>query len=359
VSRGGIALGAAAVVAAAVAGYVVLGRSTDDTTAAATTAPVTTAKVVRRDLAETDSFDGTLGYASTRPVVNQLQGTITALADEGSVVARGKALYRVDGSPVTLMYGAVPAWRTLSSAVSDGADVRQLEWNLVALGYDPGRAMTIDGEWTSATTAAVERWQEARGMTADGVVELGEIVFLPGRQRIGEHQTSVGLPAAPGTQVMSTASTTQVVTVDLEASRQELVDEGDRVSVELPGGDVVQGTITDVGKVAEASDDTTDNAAGGGSEPTIAVTISLAGRASTDLDQAPVTVDVTRNLERNALAVPVTALLALSGGGYGVELSKADGTTQLVGVETGVYADGYVQVSGDAIREGDSVVVPE
>jgi hypothetical protein len=223
--------------------------------------------------------------------------------------------------------------------------------------------MTIDGEWTAATTAAVERWQEARGMTEDGVVELGEIVFLPGKQRIGEHQTSIGLPAQPGTEVMSTASTTQVVTVDLEASRQELVDEGDRVSVELPGGDVVQGTITDVGKIAEASDDETDtvggNAGGGGSEPTIAVTISLAGRASTDLDQAPVTVDLTRRLERNALAVPVTALLALAGGGYGVELSGADGTTQLVGVETGVYADGYVQVSGDDIREGESVVVPE
>jgi peptidoglycan hydrolase-like protein with peptidoglycan-binding domain len=362
-SRGGIALGAAAVVAAAAAGYVVLGRSTDDTTAAANTAPVTTAKVVRRDLAETDSFDGTLGYASTRPVVNQLQGTITALADEGSVVARGKALYRVDGAPVTLMYGTVPAWRALSSAVSDGPDVKQLEWNLVALGYDPGRSMTIDGEWTSATTTAVERWQEARGTTEDGVVDLGEIVFLPGRQRIGEHQTSVGFPAQPGTEVMSTASTRQVVTVDLEASRQELVDEGDRVRVELPGGDVAQGTITDVGKIAEASDDETDtaggNAGGGGSEPTIAVTISLAGRASTDLDQAPVTVDVTRRLERNALAVPVTALLALAGGGYGVELSNADGTTRLVGVETGVYADGYVQVSGDEIREGDAVVVPE
>jgi hypothetical protein len=362
-SRGGIALGVAAVAAAAAAAYVVLGRSTDDTTAAANTAPVTTAKVVRRDLAETDSFDGTLGYASTRPVVNQLQGTITALADEGSVVVRGKALYRVDGTPVTLMYGTVPAWRTLSSAASDGQDVKQLEWNLVALGYDPGRAMTVDGEWTSATTAAVERWQEARGMTGDGVVDLGEIVFLPGKQRIGEHQTSVGLPAQPGVQVMSTASTTQVVTVDLEASRQELVDEGDRVRVELPGGDRVEGTITDVGKIAEASDDQTDtaggNAGGGGSEPTIAVTISLAGRTSNDLDQAPVTVDVTRNLERNALAVPVTALLALSGGGYGVEVAQPDGTTRLVGVETGVYADGYVQVSGDDVHEGDAVTVPE
>ena len=55
----------------------------------------------------------------------------------------------------------------------------------------------------------------------------------------------------------------------------------------------------------------------------------------------------------------MTALLALAGGGYGVELADGDGTTRLVGVETGVYADGYVQVTGDGIAEGASVVVPE
>jgi peptidoglycan hydrolase-like protein with peptidoglycan-binding domain len=363
VRRGRIALGCAALAAAAGAAYLVLGRSADDTTAAADTTPVTTAKVVRRDLAETDSFDGTLGYASSRPVVNQLQGTFTALAPEGSVVSRGQALYRVDGTPVTLMYGTVPAYRPLSQGVDNGPDVKQLEWNLVALGYDPNRDISIDQKFGWATTAAVKRWQEDLGLTEDGVVQLGQVVFLPGKQRIGEHQTSLGLPAQPGSEVMTTASTTQVVTVDLEASRQELVHEGDRVSVQLPGGNDVNGTISSVGKIAESSDDSnaadTGDPGGATAEPTIAVTIALAGRASTDLDQAPVTVEITRNLERNVLAVPVTALLALAGGGYGVELSRADGTTRLVGVETGVYADGYVQVMGAGIEEGASVVVPE
>jgi hypothetical protein len=157
---------------------------------------------------------------------------------------------------------------------------------------------------------------------------------------------------------MSTASTAQVVTVDLEASRQELARKGDAVTVELPDGRRVEGEIASVGAVAEAPADQGDELGGAGAEPTIEVTITLAGRTAVDLDQAPVTVELTRNLERDVLAVPVTALLALSGGGYGVELSVADGS-RLVGVETGVYADGYVQVSGGGIREGARVVVPE
>lgn len=360
-TAGRVGLGAAAVAVVAVGAYLVLGRSTDETTAAADTRTVSTAKVVRRDLAETDSFDGTLGYASTRAVVNQLQGTITALAAEGRVLARGQALYEVDGAPVTLMYGTTPAYRALSSGVANGADVRQLEWNLVALGYDPDREITIDRYFGPATTDAVQRWEEKLGRTEDGVVELGEVVFLPGKQRIGAHETSIGLPAAPGAQVMSTASTTQVVTVDLEATRQQLVDEGDTVTVELPAGEVVEGTIASVGTIAESDDSSSDAALGGdgtATTPTIEVTIRLARSAATDLDQAPVDVTITRSLEENALAVPVTALLALAGGGYAVELGRADGQTRLVAVETGVYADGYVQVSGDGIAEGASIVVP-
>jgi peptidoglycan hydrolase-like protein with peptidoglycan-binding domain len=353
-SRGHVALAAATVVVAGIATYALLGRSTDETAAAEEEAAVTTAAVTRRDLAETDTFDGTLGYADARTVLNRLQGTITDLADEGSVVRRGQALYSVDGHPVTLLYGNVPAYRTLSTAAENGADVRQLEWNLVALGYDPDREITIDDVFDWATREAVERWQAGLGETEDGVVEPSEVVFLPGKQRIGAHKTSVGALAQPGGEVLSTASTTRVVTVQLEASRQELVHEGDSVTVELPGGTEVAGTVSTVGKVAEAAV-AMDGTEG---DPTIEVTISLAGKASTDLDQAPVDVVVTRELQKNVLAVPVTALLALAGGGYGVELSDG-GTTRLVGVETGVYADGYVQVSGVGIVEGARVVVPE
>ena len=50
---------------------------------------------------------------------------------------------------------------------------------------------------------------------------------------------------------MTTTSTRRLVSVDLEATKQALAEKGDDVTLELPDGDDVAGTITSVGKVAE------------------------------------------------------------------------------------------------------------
>jgi hypothetical protein len=51
----------------------------------------------------------------------------------------------------------------------------------------------------------------------------------------------------------------------------------------------------------------------------------------------------------------VSALLARASGGYALEVVDGS-TTRLVSVETGSYADGYVEVSGSGISEGTKVV---
>ena len=60
------------------------------------------------------------------------------------------------------------------------------------------------------------------------------------------------------------------------------------------------------------------------------------------------------------LAVPVNALLALLEGGYAVEVAADDGTTHLVGVKTGIFQDGWVEIEvpDGGLAEGDDVVVP-
>ncbi len=58
------------------------------------------------------------------------------------------------------------------------------------------------------------------------------------------------------------------------------------------------------------------------------------------------------------MAVPVTALLALSEGGYAVEVDDGDGTTRLVAVDPGLYADNLVEVASAGLQAGDLVVVP-
>ena len=55
----------------------------------------------------------------------------------------------------------------------------------------------------------------------------------------------------------------------------------------------------------------------------------------------------------------MTALLALEGGGSGVEVVGADGRRRTVRVETGLFAGGYVEISGSGLREGMRVVIPD
>ena len=315
----------------------------------------TTAAVAARDLRAQEQVQGTLGYGDARAVTNQRQGTITWLPEEGAVVRRGQALYRVDGKPVQLLYGRLPAWRELSVGVDDGPDVRQLERNLVALGYDPNRVITVDDHFTSATRAAVERWQEAVGLDQTGAVEPGDAVWQPGAVRVGELKAAVGDAARPGSPVLAVTATARRVTIDLDASRQPYVHAGDPVDIELPGGATTTGRVASVGKVATAAGDgdpTSD------ASPTVEVVVSLdKPKATGSLDQAPVAAFITTEVREDVLAVPVNALLALAEGGYAVEVER-DGRRELVGVELGLFADGMVEVKGSGLRAGDRVVVP-
>jgi multidrug efflux pump subunit AcrA (membrane-fusion protein) len=285
--------------------------------------------------------------------LDQLRGTVTALPDEGSVVERGGSLYELDGQPSgVLLYGDRPTWREMTEGL-EGEDVRQLQSNLLELGFGAGQ-MAATGTFDEATTAAVKAWQTSLGKPATGTVELGEVVFLPGAVRIAGQTVDVGDTVTAGLEVLTATSTDRVVTVDLAADEQALVTTGDTVEIDLPDGTRATGTVATVGTVAIA-------AADGQGTPTIEVTIVLDDpEASGSVDQAPVDVLITTISREDVLAVPVSALLALLEGGYAVEVVAADGTTSLVGVETGLYQDGWVEIEVPAggLSEGDQVVVP-
>lgn len=320
----------------------------------------TTAAVVRRDLRAQEAVDGTLGYGDPRTVVSGRQGTVTGLAAEGRVLGRGQNVYRVDNEPVPLFYGSVPWWRTLSSGVDDGPDVAQLERNLAALGHDPDHEMTVDQHFSAATRAAVKRWQKARGLEQTGAFEPGDAVLASGPVRVGRFKTTLGAPVGPGGQVMEVTPTSKRVTVDLDATRQAYVKVGDAVDVDLPDGRTTTGKVAAVGKVATTSDDGSDAGGTGGSgSATVEVAVSLDRPSDApDLDQAPVDVRITTQTRKGVLAVPVNALLALSEGGYAVEVDDG-GARHLLGVRLGTFADGLVEVSGTGLAAGMHVVVPQ
>jgi hypothetical protein len=157
----------------------------------------TTTTVERRTLVERSSVDGTLSYAGTAELYDRLSGTFTWLPAVGAVIGRGGTLFRVDNLPVALMYGGVPAYRTLKQGVGDGPDVTELNENLSALGFDPYGAISDDDHYGEATAAAVRRWQKAEGLPQTGEVELGRVLFASSARRITAVHVAVGEDPPP------------------------------------------------------------------------------------------------------------------------------------------------------------------
>ncbi len=509
--------------------------------------------VERRDLVATDTESGTLGYANPQTVYNRVSGTITSLPNIGQVIKPGGTLYKVDNAPVVLFDGAVPAYRDLTSGITDGPDIQELNENLVKLGFDPDHEITVNDTWQSGTTDAVERWQTSVGETQSGTITFGQVVFLPGDQRITDVNTVLGsngsssgsgsgsgtgsgssasTPVVPHTEfvslttsasgsntsstpavatsgaqastraeatsadaatvaqvdaaeaackraaaaahssskcpsvptggsnetlkvllallkaetlelqkslqgggssggrggsggsggsisgggnggagggggsagasfsggggsggggggsagsgggaaasgsgsgsgagstaepILDTTSTQEVVTVQLDATKQTEAVVGEPVTVEMPDGTTVDGKITQVSPVAQNSSSSGSGSGSGsgssggsggsgssGASATIPVTITLTGREHVNgLDQAAVSVNFEQQKANNVLSVPVTALIATAGGGYAVQ--EAQAPNRLLPVTPGLFAAGYVQISGADIYEG-------
>lgn len=349
VSRIGIAVGVAAALALAVVAVAMVTSDADDLDAAPAVSRAT-AIVERTDLVRFTEVDGSLGFGAEVPVPNHLAGVVTARAAEGAAVPIGSVLYEVDRRPVVMLRGSVPAYRPMFDGMSDGVDVAQLEASLVELGHlDPDLA---DDRYTTSTRRAVEDLQEAIGADDDGRLDLGEVVFVDGPQRVISHLVPLGVGVGPGASVLATAPDRQVVTASVDAGDAADLEVGDEAEVELPDGDVVGATITEVAAVASQA----QGPSGPVGEASIDVTLTLDDTVETSVDRAPVTVRLVADVASDVLAVPVPALLALAEGGFAVEVVDGS-TTRLVGVEAGAFAGGMVEVSGE-LEEGDVVAVP-
>ena len=315
---------------------------------AGSTTPGATAQVAKQTLLDTESADGELGYGDTTNVASRIPGTVTALPATGATVKRGQAIFGVDNTPVVLLYGALPAYRALAPGV-EGEDVEQFEKNLKALGYT---GFEVDEEFSSSTAEAVREWQEDLGLPETGAVELGRVVYAPSAVRVDSHDAAVGDAVQPGAVVLAYTGTARVVTVELEVSDQRLAKKGATVSVTLPDGKAVPGKVTDVATIVQAAENPQDEA-----QTKIEVTVAVDAKALAGLDEASVEVAFTAAKREGVLTVPVAALLALAEGGYGVQVVEG-GTTRIIAVTTGLFANGQVEVSGADLAEGMTVGMP-
>jgi len=353
--------------------------------------PVTygTATVKRHTLSLTTSLNGRLdrGPAAALPI--RASGTVTWLPPAGTVLGRGDVVLRVDDRPVILMFGAMPAYRSFgllpppaseASGAAAGAggsgtgqatggahtepmtgrDVRQFESNLRALGYG---GFTVDDTFSAATAQGVKRWQRDLGVPETGQVRLGDIVYAPAAIRVQPRADALGSPI--GDAVVQYTGDRRRVTVQAAADDVGWAVPGTRVTVALPDGKQVAGSVTFTGRDASAggSDSAGEpNPAGGpdsagGPGATVPVVIDVADQRSLgNLESGPVTVSYVTQQRRGVLTVPVTALVALAEGGYGIERADAAGG-RFVAVTPGMFADGLVEIRGP-VTEGLKVRTP-
>lgn len=327
--------------------------------------PAETVAIERTDLSQARELSGDLGYGGKKTVKARATGTITWLPKPGTTINRGDILLRVDDKPIVLFYGSTPLFRTLGTPPPktppatppvkppkppSGPDIKVIKQNLAALGDlgTPG-----SDRLTPATTTAIKHWQKSLDLDQTGVLDPTSIVVLPNAVRVDSIALALGDPAPA--DVLGVTSTEKLVTLPLDADDTAGVRAGLKVELTLPNGKSTTGTVRTVSTNATPppSDGTP---ADGGKKPQVTASIALDQQsAANGIDSGPTTVTVPGAVRKGVLVVPVAALLALREGGYAVQV--ANGTsTSLVGVTTGMFADGNVEITGAGLQAGQKVV---
>ena len=226
-------------------------RTDSASTSATTKRSTTTVAIERRDLAVSETTTGQLATSSEQALTTIGTGTITTPAVVGAQVGFGGQVARVDDMPVTLMIGSQPAWRSFQLGMTDGADVRQLEFNLAALGFRT-TGMVVDNKFTAATAASIKAWETSLGLaTPDGVVAAGQVAFLPTPVQISA-TVAAGTRVSPGDALATVrpvngAGLQLTFTVTQEADRYR---PGQPVAIVTADGASHPATITALDRVA-------------------------------------------------------------------------------------------------------------
>lgn len=264
----------------------------------------------------------------------------------GQEVNVGSILYTVNLRPVVVAQGSIPAFQPLSQG-SSGADVAQLQTMLATLGF---YTYEVDGKFDWVTQEAVENWQASLGVENNGVVQAGDIIYvpnLPTRISLDTEKVKRGATLGGGEEIVRGLPATPSFTIPVTASQADLMPTGTRVEITGPNGETWQGYVLD--QVPNTKDD--------------GVTVSLEG-----LDGASICGDQCSSIpvseeallrsrivtveSQNGLTVPSAALL-----------SNADGSLVLIddqGIEHPVQvvtsAKGMSIVTG--VASGTLVRVP-
>ncbi|MFC5811335.1 peptidoglycan-binding protein [Streptomyces heilongjiangensis] len=275
-------------------------------------------------------------------------------ADAGSLTAAG-----TDQTTTEPGSGPSPSAQGDDAGQGAGAGESAEEQTGEGRSSEPSRQVTVkegDGVLTEGLMSAIKRWQKSVGIEPTGVLESTDVVVTRSAVRVSEVSAQTGDAAA--NELLSVTATTKSVRVPVETLDLGTIKAGQKVTVVLPGGTETAGEVATIGTTIKADQE----GESGAGVTKINVTVSVDdAEAVKGIDAAPVQVRFEGEARKGVLAVPVGALLALREGGYAVRLAEGrsgEGRSaggRLVPVDTGMFARGLVEISGEGVAEGMKV----
>ena len=359
---------------------------------------VTTAKVVAQDLTSSVAMRGVI-YPSTQYDVSA-SGAASQLyiskldVSVGDTVSSGQVLAEIDGAPLFVLTGSVPAWRDLAPGES-GPDVAELQQALAKLGFsDHGDA---SGYYGGGTEDAVSAFYKHLGYTvptsggspsggsaqtqSGPQVPQGDVLFLPSlpasvvavNGSVGQQAGSPFLTLSAGGSLTLTGELPPAYASQIKTGLQvKVFDEATGISatgtvaaVGAPTETVPTGTTVDIGVGATgpagSSGDGSGTGSGSGATLFVPVTVDPTTPLPAALNGENVLVTVlTGQTEGPVLTVPVAAIVTTASGQSTVTVVGAGGKQTTVPVTPGMSENGNVQVTATtagALTVGENVVV--
>lgn len=309
----------------------------------------TTATVSAETVKETVAATGTVTAARSADLDFEVSGTVTRVyVREGDKVRTGQALARVGDS--TLVAQRTAAVATLDAAYTQLEEDEDDDASDTQLAADQAAILSAQGSVAEAREAV--RDATLRATIGGTVVSLdltkGDVVGSSGGSATGGTGTTTGTTTTTTTSAVSIVSTSAfVVEATVAAADVEQLTKGLQAEI-TPSGvtDIVYGTVSDIGLVAEAS------SSGAAVFP---VTVEVTG--SPEGLYAGISADVSIIVKQTegVLTVPSRALSTEDDATYVTKI--VDGDEVKTEVETGTaYGMTTEVVSG--LAEGDVVEIP-
>ncbi len=314
-------------------------------------------------------------------------------AAAGGTIINGEQLAEIDGEPLFVLTGTVPAWRDLTPGES-GPDVTELQKALGSLGYyDDG---DTPGYFGSATQFAVSLFYEHLGYPppSSGGMPATDVVFLPSlpatviavNGAVGTQPGQPFLELAPRGSLALTGELPPAYAAQLKPGlKVTIYDEvtglratGIVADLGTATTTVPAGTVVAVGTASGSAGSAGSGAAGSGAAgssspgpggssgagstgatPFIPLVVRPSRPLPPALNGEDVLVTVeTGKTEGPVLTVPVAAIVTTASGSSYVTVVGARGKQAQVPVTPGISENGYVQVTAAGpLAAGARVVV--